>query len=626
VTIESSKIVSNSALSNWMGGGGIQNESGYGGQALAFITESTISGNQAIAEGGGILNLSDQASAVSAVTISQSTISENTASEGGGIYNICIDSCTSSMTIEQSTISANSAIDGDGGGINNQVGYGTANVTVTHTTMWGNSASGIGNSIYSDKASFVFLNSIISDNGDPGDDCSFSGGATITDNGYNLVQDGTCISSGTSFSADPKLGPLQDNGGPVPGGNGPASVTAIEHTFTHALLPGSPAIDAIPAYVCTASEDQRTRARPFGFGCDIGAFEVTNLSLEIDKSVDDPNVEVGQTISFTIVLSNTGPGLNNIIISDTLTDGLNYIGPILVETPITVTVGTEPPILATVSISSSQRITVTLPVSVSYGLSANSELVNTARAEGILGRVFASHSLTVTVENSPPKAVDDGGAGYTTDEDSSFTTNNVLTNDSDPNGDLLSVSGINTNGTKGLVTNHGNGTFDYDPNDQFDNLAAGQQAADTFRYTVSDGHGGADTATVTIIINGINDPPNAIDDSGIGFTTDEDTPFTTDSVLTNDLDPNSDPLSVTNFDTTGTKGSVTDNGDGTFNYNPNGKFEDLAEGESTTDSFTYTISDGNEGTDTATVTITITGKDEIQEDYFIYLPLILRQP
>ena len=102
------------------------------------------------------------------------------------------------------------------------------------------------------------------------------------------------------------------------------------------------------------------------------------------------------------------------------------------------------------------------------------------------------------------------------------------------------------------------------------------------------------------------------------FTTDEDTAFTTGNVLTNDSDPDEDTLTITGVDTTGTLGTVTDNGDGTFDYDPNGAFEFLATGETATDSFTYTIEDGNGETDTATVTITITGVTDA--------PLVQGQP
>ena len=75
------------------------------------------------------------------------------------------------------------------------------------------------------------------------------------------------------------------------------------------------------------------------------------------------------------------------------------------------------------------------------------------------------------------------------------------------------------------------------------------QQLDTFAYTVTDSNGGTDTATVTITINGVNDAPTAVDDSNqLDITTDEDSAFTTASVLTNDTDPDaSDVLSVLKY-------------------------------------------------------------------------------
>ena len=107
-----------------------------------------------------------------------------------------------------------------------------------------------------------------------------------------------------------------------------------------------------------------------------------------------------------------------------------------------------------------------------------------------------------------------------------------------------------------------------------------------------------------------NRAPEAVDDGGVGFETDEDTAFTTASVIGNDTDPDNDSLTVTARATKETIGKVTRNPDGTFEYDPNGKFEDLAAGETARDSFTYTVSAGRGGTDTATVTITIQGRDE----------------
>ena len=120
-----------------------------------------------------------------------------------------------------------------------------------------------------------------------------------------------------------------------------------------------------------------------------------------------------------------------------------------------------------------------------------------------------------------------------------------------------------------------------------------------------------DTATEDTTID-VNDPPLAEDDVAI---TNEDNLVTVAApgVLNNDSDPDvGDTLTVTAVDTNGTVGSITAwDADGSFTYDPNGQFEYLPAGSSTTDSFTYAVSDGNGGTDTATVTITINGINDV---------------
>ncbi len=75
----------------------------------------------------------------------------------------------------------------------------------------------------------------------------------------------------TGALLDPKLGLLADNGGPSTGsGQAPK---------THALLPGSPARNAIPASSCIVSDDQRGVARPQGDDCDIGAYEAAGGAI-----------------------------------------------------------------------------------------------------------------------------------------------------------------------------------------------------------------------------------------------------------------------------------------------------------------------------------------------------------
>ena len=217
--------------------------------------------------------------------------------------------------------------------------------------------------------------------------------------------------------------------------------------------------------------------------------------------------------------------------------------------------------------------------------------------------------------NDPPEAVDDSGDGFSTDENTLFTTASVLANDTDEEGETLTITPLpggtlTTTGGAQVTLAASNDAFTYDPNGAFDSLAAGAMATDSFTYSISDGSG-TDTATVTIAINGANDAPIAVSDSGIGFTTGNDATLTTASVLVNDSDAdNGDVLTIAGFDTTGTQGLVTNNGDGTFLYNPNGAFEDLASDETATDTFTYTVSDSSGATATATVTIEITAISE----------------
>jgi len=219
-----------------------------------------------------------------------------------------------------------------------------------------------------------------------------------------------------------------------------------------------------------------------------------------------------------------------------------------------------------------------------------------------------SATVTVTVDgvNDGPTAVDDT---VSTDEDTPFTTGDLTQNDTDPEpSDTLAVTDLDDSGTIGLVTTNGDGTFNYDPAGQYDSLAVGESVLDTFRYTISDSSGATDTAVVSVTVNGANDSPVAVDDA---VSTNEDTPFTTGDLTSNDSDPDStDILSVASMDTTGTLGVVTNNGDGTFHYDPDGQFDDLAVGDQAADSFTYTVSDGNGGSFLATVTVTINGAND----------------
>jgi hypothetical protein len=282
LTVSNSTLSGNSATYS---GGGIYNDHG-----TLTVNNSTLSGNSAYLPGGGIYN-----TYLSTLTVSNSTLSGNFTtginSDGGGIDN------GGTLTLSNSTLSGNSA-GAYGGGIDN-VGYpyyGT--LTVSNSTLSGNSA-GYGGGIYTpstnpatltnvtltaNRATYgggvygyggllVLHNTLIAGNfdgatGTTPDDIS---GALDPSGDYNLIGDGTGmtgLSNGVNGNLvgsaanpiDPLLGPLDDNGGP---------------TLTHALLSGSPAIDAGNNAYATDWDQRGPGFRRIVNGTiDIGAFEV----------------------------------------------------------------------------------------------------------------------------------------------------------------------------------------------------------------------------------------------------------------------------------------------------------------------------------------------------------------
>jgi|GEM_PF-4063406 len=197
--------------------------------------------------------------------------------------------------------------------------------------------------------------------------------------------------------------------------------------------------------------------------------------------------------------------------------------------------------------------------------------------------------VTIAV-NRPPVAVDDSA---TVQQDSSAVTIDVLANDSDPDGDTLTITAV-TQGAHGEVAITDGGTrVSYTPE-------PGYAGPDSFTYTVSDGRGGTDTATVTISVNG---PPDAVEDS---VTVQMDSGANTLHVLANDTDPEADALTITGV-TQGTHGTVAIILAGTrVTYTPAGGYWGP-------DSFTYTVSDGRGGIDTATVTVKVNAPPTIDD-------------
>lgn len=133
--------------------------------------------------------------------------------------------------------------------------------------------------------------------------------------------------------------------------------------------------------------------------------------------------------------------------------------------------------------------------------------------------------------------------------------------------------------------------------------------SDSFTFRANDGTDDSNLATISINVTPINDPPVANDDIA---STDEDS-STIVAVLTNDSDPDGDSFSISTFDGTSAQGaSISDNGDGTFTYDPttSSTLQSLNDGQSQDDTFSYTIEDEHGASDSALVTVTVSGSDD----------------
>ncbi|MBB5190871.1 VCBS repeat-containing protein [Silvimonas terrae] len=261
--------------------------------------------------------------------------------------------------------------------------------------------------------------------------------------------------------------------------------------------------------------------------------------------------------------------------------------------------------------------------------------------------------VTVTGVNDPPVANPDTAhaveAGGVNNQTAGVNPGgNVLTNDADPDGDAISVTGIQTSGgttgtvgsalvgTYGSLTLAANGQYTYTVDNN--NAAvqalrtASDQLTESFTYTVADSHGATTTTTLTITITGQNDAPVGVNDTGDATEaggTNNGTPGSNaiGNVLTNDTDVDAgDSKTVDGVGTsgsfnavtgptsvTGQYGTLTLNTDGSYTYvvdNSLAAVNALAPGESLADTFSYRLHDTAGAQASAQLQITIHGAND----------------
>lgn len=470
LTIADSVIENNLGIT---GGSGPSTSIGGGlrlSQGTVTITDSTIRGNTADS-GGGLIYISAD------LTIRNTTISDNIATvkiasngveiggDGGGL-SVGSGSITK---IINSTISNNKAIN-NGGGIFMANGFSSVslfNTTVTNNAADfnddGNGQGGgiIGGSTSSGGLNFELSNSIVAGNSSStgvGPDCD-SSQLGIISNGFNLIGDNTNCGFTANLNdqigdsitpIDPMLGPLADHGGP---------------TFTHALLDGSPAIDAGNPANCTdntgatITTDQRGNMRPSDGGtgmviCDIGAYEKSVLPTAV--AGNDQVVAFGDTVDLNGTNSSAVAGIasyswaqvpsETVTLVNAATDTASFVAP-----------------------AESVVLTFELTVTDNNGLTAND-------------------SVTITVNAAPTT---NAGQDQTVNTGDTVNLNGSGSNDTD--GSIQSYLWMQESGDTVTLNNANSANPDF--------VAPATAGTLSFLLKVTDNYGAVSNDTVTVTVN-----------------------------------------------------------------------------------------------------------------------------
>ena len=227
---------------------------------------------------------------------------------------------------------------------------------------------------------------------------------------------------------------------------------------------------------------------------------------------------------------------------------------------------------------------------------------------------FAADDYTLYIDgrNNAVLAADDAAS---TDEDGVLAIDaaQLLANDQEFDGEQMTVVAISSTSASGAAVSLANGAVSYDPGDIFQYLNDGETATDAFTYTVDDGKGGTDTATVIVTINGVNDAAVIAGDvSGSVIEATDDapgTPTSTGGLAAADVDNGDGFQAVSGQSSALGYGTYSIGQDGAWTYaldNGNAAVDALGDGETLTDSFKVLSEDGTE----QEVTVTINGVDD----------------
>ncbi|END3382136.1 tandem-95 repeat protein [Vibrio alginolyticus] len=211
------------------------------------------------------------------------------------------------------------------------------------------------------------------------------------------------------------------------------------------------------------------------------------------------------------------------------------------------------------------------------------------------GSVQVGLDITVNPVNDLPQAQDQQ---FTVEEDGTllFTDTDLLEGASDIDGDDLSIENVLYTGADGVLTDNGDGTYSFAPNENFNGDVQ-------FTFDVSDGTGST-PAFIDVSVTPVNDPPVA---GSTSYTVQEDGQITIsdEQLLANSSDVEGD-VALANVSYSGNDGSFVDNGDGTYTFTPNENFDGNI-------SLDVTVIDQDGATDTTTAGIDVIAVNDAPE-------------
>jgi len=240
-------------------------------------------------------------------------------------------------------------------------------------------------------------------------------------------------------------------------------------------------------------------------GLEVGDSDYIVTDLAIEKSDSSDPVDPGTSLTYLLQITNNGPlDSTDTVVIDALPSGVSFVSATDGGTynssshAVSWTIGT----LAK-DASTSLNVTVTVNESTPPGIITNVAMVSANEGDFYSDNNIATEDTTINIVNNAPLAVDDSAI---TSVDASVTID-VLNNDSDIDGDTLTIDSVTQGTSGGSVVNNSGSNVTYTP-------VGGFSGSDSFTYTISDGKGGTDTASVNVTVTNTLAKINVVIDQG----------------------------------------------------------------------------------------------------------------